>query len=211
MARKMEGMRSAGKIASALLIAGLVVVLAALETFAVRDITPDAITMATTRNLWTGDVAWLTDGRTPDEDPDAPAFEWEWIGLLAVSWPDTVRLAKIRVYLGEMEHYRVFGYAGGSTTEDGLRVDVETAAYGREDVVPSGSTGWYDIPCDPEFPVDNISFQVIGGAVIYEIRFLGPDGASVRPGTMKRGLSHLRQSIPFLFGFVAGYLLNEWL
>ena len=164
-----------------------------------------------TRNLWTGDVAWLTDGRTPDENPDAPAFEWEWIGLLAVSWPDTVRLATIQVYLGEMEHYRVFGYAGGSTTEDGLRVDVETAAYGREDVVPSAITGWYDIPCDPEFPVDNISFQVIGGAVIYEIRFLGPDGASVRPGTMKRGLSHLRQSIPFLFGFVAGYLLNEWL
>ena len=152
------------------------------EDSGLTDITPDAVTMATTRNPWTGDVAWLTDGRTPDQDPKAPAVEWDWIGLLAVSWPDTVRLAKIRVYLGQMDQYKLFGYRGGGFSEDGERVGVETAVYGRQDSVPAGRTGWCDIPFDPQHPVDNISFTVIGGAAIYEMRFLGPQGEPVRPG-----------------------------
>ena len=205
MARTMEDMRSAGRIVSALLIAGLVVVLAALETFAVRDITPDAITMATSRNFWTGDAAWLTDGRTPDKDPQAPAFGWDWIGLLAVSWPDPVRLSGVRVYLGEMSRYRLFAYAGGGFTQKGYRVGIETAVYGREDIVPPGTTGWDEIPCNPEHPVDNISFQVIGGAVIYEMQFLSPNGSARRPGILKRGLFSLRAKISFLLAIATGF------
>jgi hypothetical protein len=191
------------RLLSTLSLAGLCLLLAG-AAFASQDITPDAITMATTRNFWSGDVAWLTDGRTPDEDPQAPAFEWDWIGLLAVSWPDTVHLAVIRVYLGEMSSYRLFGYAGGGFTQEGQRVGAETAVYGWEEVVPSGTTGWYDIPCAPEFPIDNISFQVIGGAVIYEMRFLAPDGTAIQPKMMTRGLLSLRDKISFLIRLVTG-------
>ena len=146
----------------------------ALEVFAFVDITFDAVTMATTHNRWTGDLAWLTDGQTPDNNPQAQAVEWVWIGLVAVSWPDTVRLERVRVYLGELRTYRLFGYVGGGFTEDGLRFGEELPAYGWEKAVPEGATGWYDIPCASKEPVDNISFQVIGGATIYEMQFFGP-------------------------------------
>ena len=190
-------------------VVGLCVLLAA-KAFAVQDITPDAITMATSRNFWTGDAAWLTDGRTPDKDPQAPAFEWDWIGLLAVSWPEPVRLSGVRVYLGEMSRYRLFAYAGGGFTQEGHRVGIETAAYGREDMVPPGTTGWYEIPCNPEHPVDNISFQVIGGAVIYEMRFLAPDGTARRPGMLKRGLFSLRAKISFLLAIATGFFKSAF-
>jgi hypothetical protein len=210
MARTVEGLMNRG-VVSALGLASLFLALVPTGALATMDLTPDAVTMATTRNLWTGDVAWLTDGRTPDEDPHALAFEWNWIGLLAVSWPDTVRLASIRVYLGKMGQYRIYGYAGGHFTEEGYRVGADTAVFGLADSVPAGSSGWYDIPCEPEFSVDNISFQVIGGATIYEMQFLGPNGTTIQPEEMTRRRSRHRDVIPFLFGLVAGYLLDEWL
>jgi hypothetical protein len=172
-----------------LLIGGILTILVALETFALKDITLDAVTMATTHNFWTGDLTWLTDGRVPDNDPEAQAVEWEWIGLLAVSWPDTVRLETIRVYFGELHTYRLFAYVGGSFTEEGQRLGEEFSVYGWEEAVPEGITGWYDIPCPAESPVDNISFQVIGGATIYEMRFLRPGGTAIQPasfGAVKR-------------------------
>jgi len=163
-----------------LLIAALVVGAAAPELAKV-DITPDAVTMATTRNLWTGDVGRLTDGRTPDEDPEASALTWEGVGLVAVSWPDTVRLARIHVYHHDMTRYRVFGYLGGSFNAHGDRVGVESAVYGREDRAPTADTGWLDISFPPESPIDNLSFQVIDGAAIYEMQFFGPGDEQVRP------------------------------
>jgi hypothetical protein len=163
------------------LIAAFVVGAAAPEYSARSDITPDAVTMATTRNLWTGEVAWLTDGRTPDTDPGAGALKWEGVGLVAVSWSDTVRIERIRVYLGDMTRYRVFGYLGGHFNQRGDRVGVETAVYGREDMVSAEKTGWYDISFPPETPIDNLSFQVIDGAAIYEIQILGPDDESHKP------------------------------
>ena len=176
----------------------IVLVFLAIQAFAVTDLTPDAVTRATTLNPWTGDLAALTDGRTPDNDPDAPAFEWRAIGLLAVEWPKPVSLATIRVYLGEMERYAVYGYLGGHFTETGQRVDVETPVYSQEGLVPIDATGWYDIPCvrplpcPPEAQVDNIGFQVIGGATLYEIQFLGSDGTCIQTttfGAIKRSLS----------------------
>lgn len=145
------------------------------------DLTADAITRATTRNLSTGDVAWLADGRTPDADPAAGAMTWEGVGLLAVSWPDTVRLAAIRVYLGQMGRYRVFGYLGGRYDDYGDRVDEDSPVYGREDRVAAGAAGWCEIPFAPEVAIDNLNFQVIDGAVIYEIQYLGPAGEPIRP------------------------------
>jgi hypothetical protein len=168
-----------------------ITVLVALEVFAAKDITFDAVTMATTHNVWMGEMAWLTDGRTPDTDSEAQAVQWVWIGLLAVSWPDTVRLETVRVYLGELHTYRLFGYVGGSFTEEGLRLGEELPAYGWEKMTPEGLSGWYDIPCASPSPIDNISFQVIGGATIYEMQFLGPGGTAIQPasfGVIKKSL-----------------------
>ena len=190
---------------------GLCLVFTALEIFALKDLTPDAVTMATTSNPWTGEVAWLTDRRTPDTDPEAAAVQWNWIGLLAVSWPDTVRLGAIRVYLGELHTYRVFGYLGGGFSENGLRLGEELAVYGWEKTAPEGVAGWYEIPCESETAVDNISFQVIGGATVYEIQFLSPAGTAIRPfslGAIKRTFLQNRQSSALQGTFQTGeYLL----
>ena len=63
------------------------------------------------------------------------------------------------------------------------------AVYGWEKTVPEGVVGWYEIPCESESSVDNISFQVIGGATMCEIQFLSSDGTVIRPvslGAVKR-------------------------
>ena len=154
---------------------------AAPELFSLQNITPDALTMATISNFWTGDVSWLTDGRIPATDPEAAAMQWEWIGLVAVSWPDAVHLATIRVYLGELHTYRIFGYLGGGFSEEGMRLGDEAAVFGLEAEVPEGVAGWYEIPIDAAGAVDNISFQVVGGATIYELEFLSPGGTAIHP------------------------------
>jgi len=138
-----------------------------------KDITADAVTKATIRNIHTGDVAALTDGRVPDDAMSAEALAWEGVGMVTVSWPDSVRLVRIRAFVTGVNRYRIFGYAGGGFSDRGDREGVETAVYGREDVVPRGTSGWWDIPFPPDMAIDNLSFQVIDGGAIYEMRFFG--------------------------------------
>ena len=179
------------KILSAVLVACAFIFWAAQELFSFQNITPDAVTMATTSNFWTGEVSWLTDGRIPATDPEAAAMQWDWIGLLAVSWPDTVHLATIRVYLGELNAYRIFGYLGGGFSAKGMRLGDEAAVFGLQATAPEGVAGWYEIPINAAGAVDNISFQVVGGATIYELEFLSPGGTAIHPlslGALKRAL-----------------------
>lgn len=164
--------------------AAILIVCAALEVSALRDITLDAVTMATVTNSPVGELAWLTDGRTPATDPQAPGVQWEWTGLVIVSWPDAVDLGSIQVYLGELRLCRISGYLGGGFTEEGQRLGEAEAAFDCEAVPPEGTTGWYEIPCASDEPIDNLSFQVVGGAVIYEMRFLTPGGTAVQPASL---------------------------
>lgn len=140
-----------------------------------KDITADAVSRATIRNIHTGHVAALTDGRVPDDDISADALAWEGVGMVAVSWPDSVHLVRVRAFVTGVNRYRIFGYAGGGFSDRGDREGVETAVYGREDVVPAGTNGWWDIPFPSDRAIDNLSFQVIDGGAIYEMRFFGVD------------------------------------
>lgn len=149
----------------------------------------DAVTRATTLNPSIGDPAALTDGRTPDLDADAPAFEWLGLGLLAVAWPQPMVVTTLRVYLGYMDRYTVLGFVGGNYTETGRRVDVETPVYSRDGIVTAAASGWYEIRLPSEQAIDNLGFQVTGGAILYEIDFLGADGTTISFasfGTVKR-------------------------
>ena len=148
--------------------------------WAATDLTVDAVTRATTLNPSVGEVAALTDGRTPDQDPEAPAFSWSSIGLLAVGWPSPVHVATLRIYVGQMQRYAVYGYLGGSYTDTGQRLDVETPVYSKEGIVPLDANGWYEIPLPADQAVDNLGLQLIGSATLYEFQFLGPDGTAVQ-------------------------------
>jgi hypothetical protein len=159
-----------GVLAASLLVASL---------GTAQDLTLDAVTRATTLNPSTGAVAVLHDGRTPDLDPTAPAFTWESTGLFAVSWDHPVQVAALRVYLGEMQRYAVYGYLGGRFTDTGQRVDVETPVFSREGLVPIDAAGWYEIALPGDRAVDNLGIQVIGSAILYEIQLVGPAGTAV--------------------------------
>lgn len=143
------------------------------------DLTVDAVTRATTLNPSVGDLAVLTDGKTPDQDPNAAAFSWSSMGLLAVEWPAPVQVAAIRVYLGEMQRYAVYGYVGGRFTDTGQRVEVETPVFSKEGLVPLDAVGWYEIRLPADKVVDNLGIQLVGTTVLYEIQFLGPGGTAI--------------------------------
>jgi len=173
-------------------LSALGLALLAPSSLSATDLTVDAVTRATTANPMVGDVASLTDGRTPDDDPEAPAVEWSGVGLLIVAWPQPVRLATIRMYVVNVDRYGVYGYLGGSYTDTGQRLEVDTPAFLREGLVPVDVEGWYSITCDPEVSIDNLGLQVLGSALVYEVQFLGPDGTAIQSasfGTIKRGVA----------------------
>lgn len=149
-----------------------------------QDLTVDAVTRATVLNPSTGDVAALTDGRLPDTDPTAPAFGWPVAGFLVVEWPQPVLVEQVRVYLGEMDRYAVYGYLGGSFNDTGQRVGVQTPAYSREGLWPGVEAGWFDMPIPAPVEIDNMGIQFTGGARIYEIQFVGPHGTVIAPASL---------------------------
>ncbi|MEW6753050.1 MAG: hypothetical protein AB1505_19030 [Candidatus Latescibacterota bacterium] len=166
------------------LAAGLALGLLSAAAFAAVDLTPDAVTQATSLNPVTGEVAALTDGRTPDLDPAAPAFVWGSVGLLRVEWDRPIRLATIRVYLGVMDQYAVYGYLGGRFTETGQRQGGETPVFVKQGLGPLEPSGWFEIACPADTPIDNLGLQVTGGATLYEIQFLGPGSTAVVPASL---------------------------
>ncbi len=159
----------------------LAMVLAGSPVVAGVDLTADAVTAATTLNPVVGEVGALFDGRTPDTDPAAPNVMWGGAGLLRVSWPRPVALAKIRVYMGLMERYTVYGYLGGSFSDTGQRQGVEEPLWAVSGLAPLEENLWFDLPCRPDLPIDNLGLSMSGRATLYEVRFLGPDGTAVTP------------------------------
>jgi hypothetical protein len=61
---------------------------------------------------------------------------------------------------------------------------VQVPVYSREGIVPVGAEGWYDIPCPADVSIDNLGFQVVGGATLYEVQFLGPNGTAIQSTTL---------------------------
>jgi len=165
-------------------VAATVVLAAGLVPAVAQDLTVDVVTRATELNPRTGDVAALTDGRLPDTDPAAPAFGWPTAGFLVVEWPQPVQLAKIRLYLGEMDRYAYYGYLGGTFNSTGQRIGETVPVYTREGLWPGLATGWFDIDIAATAQIDNMGIQFTGGAVIYEIQFVGPNGTLVRPSSL---------------------------
>ncbi len=151
------------------------------EQSGTRDITADAVTRATVRNIYRGEVSSLTDGHAPDDDGLAGALSWEGLGMVTVSWPDTVRLSRIQAYVSGVSRYRIFGYLGGGFSDRGDREGTETAASG-------GASGWWDITPAADVAIDNLSFQVIDGGAIYEMRFFAV-GEPAQGGFSCRGLT----------------------
>jgi len=147
------------------------------------DLTVDAVTRATELNPSVGDIAVLTDGITPDQDAQAAAFSWPVAGFLVVEWPHPVVLEKIRVYLGDIDRYAYYGYLGGAFNNTGQRSGGSTPVYNREGLGP-GTEGWFDIPITATAPIDNMGIQFTGGATLYEIQFIGPEGTAVQPATL---------------------------
>ena len=45
-------------------------------------------------------------------------------------------------------------------------------------------SGWFEVAIREPVPIDNMGIQFTGGALLYEIQFLGPDGTAVTPTSL---------------------------
>ena len=168
------------------------------------NVVPDALTRATTWNTYTGDLAFLYDGKVPDVDPDARAFLWEGGGILVFEWDEPLALEKVRIYIGEIgNNYRVRAYLGGRLDESGAIREpegVRTALLADD----SRSIGrWVEVRFPEGTLADNIELVALGTIVFYEIEIhaLGTGTTAIEVTSwarMKKGSSSIsgRSRIP---------------
>ena len=146
-----------------------------------RNLTPDAVTQATTWNDYEGDIGALFDGKTPDNSEAPSSFLWVSKGILWITFPEPVELAELRLYVGsEAGEYIVKAYLGGKldldlggrSPEGELKARVESREYVKH--------GWATLVLPPGTVIDNVELVTFGTAELYEMELLGPVETSVR-------------------------------
>lgn len=149
-----------------------------------RNLTPDAITQATTWNAHEGKIEALFDGKTPNNSASPSSFLWESKGIFWIRFPVPVELHELRLYIGsEAGEYIVKAYLGGEmnldlggrSPEGELKARVENREYIKN--------GWVSLRLPPDTVIDNVEFVTFGTAEFYEMELLGPEETSVRPAS----------------------------
>lgn len=147
-----------------------------------RNLTPDAVTQATTWNEYEGDIGALFDGKTPDNSGSPPVFLWSNKGILWITFPAPVELAELRLYVGsEAGEYIVKAYLGGKldlnlagrSPEGELKARVENRDYVKN--------GWVTLVLPPGTVTDNVELVTFGTAEFYEMELFGPGETPVWP------------------------------
>ena len=146
-----------------------------------RNLTPDAVTQATTWNDYEGDLGALFDGKTPDNSDSPPSFLWVSKGILWITFPEPVEFVELRLYVGsEAGEYIVKAYLGGKldldmagrSPEGELKARVESREYVKH--------GWATLTLPPGTVIDNVELVTFGTAEFYEMELLGPQETPVR-------------------------------
>lgn len=147
-----------------------------------RNLTPDAVTQATTWNEYEGSIEALFDGKTPDNSDAPPSFLWVSKGILWITFPEPVGLVELRLYVGsEAGEYILKAYLGGEldldlagrSPEGELKARVENRDYTKN--------GWVTLTLPPGTVIDNVELVTFGTAELYEMELLGPEETVVSP------------------------------
>ena len=153
-----------------------------------RNIAPDAVTKATEGyNLYTGELACLTDGRYPGND-DAPGIlQWGNKGILVFELPEPVVISEVRLYVGDYAaSYVATFFLGAKLGADGQSRDPEGELRGSVENYDYVTHQWVSLK--PETPVlaDYVQLETMGGPEMYEVEISVEDGTAVQPSSWGR-------------------------
>lgn len=140
---------------------------------ALRNMAPDAVTRATTYNVYEGEVSALTDGKYPGNDENPASFRWLSKGILAIELPEPVELREFRVYVGrEAGGYKVKAYLGGKLSLEGLGRSPEGKLVAEVEDASYATDSWVVMKFPPGTVADNLEFWDFGPAEFYEIQII---------------------------------------
>ena len=173
------------RVARAPLVFALLGMAAALSFAASRNISPDAVSRATTYNSSEGDVAWLSDGEVPPDNPDARAFIWHTKGILAFEWEESLPLERVRIRVGAVDNdYQIRTYLGGRLDESGVVRDPEgerTATLEEHSRTPNV---WVEMELLDGTMADNLELRTFGPTDFFEVEIVVRSDV----GTAMRGI-----------------------
>lgn len=148
-----------------------------------RNIAPDAVTKATEGyNLYTGELAYLTDGRHPDNDEAPGVFQWGNKGIIVFELLEPVAISEVRLYVGDHPaSYIGTFFLGAKLGADGQSRDPKGERKGIVENYDFMTHQW--VRLKPEVPVyaDYVQIETMGGPEMYEVEILVEDGTLVQP------------------------------
>ncbi|OPX25550.1 MAG: hypothetical protein B1H02_01200 [Candidatus Latescibacteria bacterium 4484_107] len=165
---------------------GGVLLVGVVWAIGLRNVAPDAVTKATEGyNFYTGDLAYLTDGKTPDNDESPGIFQWGNKGLLVFELSEPVAISEVRVCVGDNPAwYIVTFFLGAKLGPDGQSQDPEGEQKGIVENFDFLTHQWVSLK--PESPVvaDYVQLETMNGPEMYEVEIWVEDETTpVRPSS----------------------------
>ncbi|MFH1006490.1 MAG: hypothetical protein V1800_03165 [Candidatus Latescibacterota bacterium] len=172
-----------------LMVVGIVGVLFAGIVWAIGllNVAPDAVTKATEGyNLFTGELASLTDGQYPGNDASPGMVQWGNKGFLVFELPEPAVISEVRVCVGgNAAPYEATFFLGAKLGPDGqARVPEgekvgEGVNYNYTDYSVDPTYGWETLkPEIPPVTADYVQLSTESGPEIYEVEIWVEDGTT---------------------------------
>lgn len=163
---------------------------------AATNIAPDAITRATQGyNQFSGTLACLTDGATPDNSDSAEVFAWSSKGNLVFLFDTARAVHSVRLRVGaDAGSYAVIAYLGAHYGSAGQTEVPEGAFVADVYDFDFAADGWVELILPPDTVTDYIEVITESGAQFYEIEILS--AASVPTQVMSLSWGQFKHRSP---------------
>ena len=168
--------------------AALLLVLSAVWLWASgANIAPDAVTRATQGyNTYAGELAFLTDGLTPDNSDRAGVFAWPTKGNLIFQFDTPRSVAGLRLRVGaDAGSYGALAYLGAEFGESGQTETTDESLVADAYDFDFQADTWVELIFPAVAETDYIELMTQSGAEFYEIEIL----AAAPEPTVVRALS----------------------
>ena len=151
------------------------------------NIAPDAVTRATRGyNTFAGELAFLTDGLTPDNSERAGVFAWPTKGNLIFQFAAPRSVTGLRLRVGaDAGSYGAFAYLGAEFGESGQTETTDESLVADAYDFDFQADTWVNLIFSAVTETDYIELMTQSGAEFYEIEIL----AAAPEPTVVRALS----------------------
>ena len=151
------------------------------------NIAPDAVTRATRGyNTFAGELAFLTDGLTPDNSERAGVFAWPTKGNLIFQFAAPRSVTGLRLRVGaDAGSYGAFAYLGAEFGESGQTETTDESLVADAYDFDFQADTWVNLIFSAVTETDYIELMTQSGAEFYEIEIL----ATAPEPTVVRALS----------------------